>query len=91
MNTHHQIRIACVGIVAIAAIAALVILIYAFGFHQATGAVAATSYVCPDGFKPVLVEGSGRYLQEIALYENKGGYCLFGPDGVTPCCTLPRA
>jgi hypothetical protein len=88
MNVAHQIRIACVGIVAVAAIAALVILFSIAGRH-ATGAVAATTYVCPDGFKPVLVEGSGRWLQEISMYEAQGGYCTFGPDGLTPCCTRP--
>lgn len=89
MESHNHVRIACVGIVAVAAIVALVILIYAFNSHQATGAVAADSYVCPDGFKPVLVEGSGRWRQEVAMYERRGGACLFGPDGVTPCCTRP--
>ena len=87
MELNHQTRIACVGIVAVAAIAALVILIYAAGTHQASGAV-ATNY-CPDGFKPVWVEGSGKWAEEVRLFEMRGGYCVWAADGITPCCTLP--
>lgn len=83
MSPLQQTRIACVGIVAVAAIIAVVLLITLAGAEK-TGNVARR--ICPDNTKPVLVEGPGGWAREIADYERRGGYCFWAEDGITPCC-----
>jgi hypothetical protein len=74
----------CIGIVAAVAIAALIILVLFAGNISTTGAV--STGICPQGSTPILAEGKGVYLKEIAWYERLGHKCFFGPDGITPCC-----
>lgn len=84
MSPLQHTRLACVGIVAIAAIIAVILLITFADVRNATGNVARR--ICPDGTKPVLVEGPGGWAREIADYESRGGYCFWANDGITPCC-----
>lgn len=77
-------QVLCVGIVAVTAIAALVIMLYLFGTLNLTGAV--TTNICPAGCAPVLAEGKGVYAREVQAYQMRGYNCFFGYDGVTPCC-----
>ena len=77
-----SIRTACMGIVAVTAIAALIILFYASGAFSTTGAI--TTDICPSGSTPVI---SGEvFMSELNDFERRGFYCFFGYDGITPCC-----
>ena len=78
-------QVICVGIVAVAAIAALVILLYFFGAFNPTGAVSTN--ICPPGSAVILAEGKGVYARELQAYQRLGHKCFFGYDGVTPCCS----
>lgn len=74
----------CIGIIAVTAIVALIILLYFFGTFSATGAV--STGICPPGSAPILAEGNGVWIKEVQWYQRLGHKCFFGFDGVTPCC-----
>ncbi len=82
-----NVKNACIGIVAVTAIAALIILFYASGSFEKTGAVATN--ICPTGASPII---SGEvFMSELRDFEDQGFYCFFGYDGLTPCCVRPSS
>ncbi|MEM4246810.1 MAG: hypothetical protein QXR48_00160 [Candidatus Woesearchaeota archaeon] len=78
-----KFRTLCICVVAVVALIALLLLFY-FLRPSVTGAV--STGICPPGSTPILAEGAGVYLKEIAWYERLGHKCFFGYDGITPCC-----
>ncbi len=72
-----------VGVVAVVAIAALIMLFYFAGNWSATGAV--STGICPPGSAPVIAEGV--WAKELQWYQRLGHKCFFGYDGITPCCS----
>ncbi len=72
----------CIGIVAAVAIAALIILILFAGNLSTTGAV--STGICPPGSAPIIAEKV--WAKEVVWFQERGYSCVFGYDGVTPCC-----
>ncbi len=83
MNPLEQTRIACAGIVAVAAIAAIIILIMAAGARPSTTGAVSTE-VCPRETAPII--SGERFLGELGQFRAQGYECFFGYDGITPCC-----
>ncbi len=74
----------CICLVVAVAIAALVVLFYFLGSSSPTGAV--STGICPPGSAVVYAEGRGVYVRELESYIRLGHRCIFGYDGITPCC-----